>query len=81
MTDAMTGRIGPELLAELFDALWIEDVAGFRSRAVLGADFADGSRDYALALGAAHLRATVRPDGWRRGVRLAGPVRYESATT
>ncbi|GJD83482.1 Staphyloferrin B synthase [Methylobacterium haplocladii] len=77
----MTGRIGPELLAELFDALWIEDVAGFRSRAVLGADFADGSRDYALALGAAHLRATVRPDGWRRGVRLAGPVRYESATT
>ncbi|GJE57052.1 IucA/IucC family protein [Methylobacterium thuringiense] len=76
----MTRPIGPELLAELFDAFWIEDVAGFRSRAVLGPCFADGSRDYALALGAAHLRATVRPDGWRRGVRLAGPVRYESAT-
>lgn len=71
---------GAELLAELFDALWLEDVAGFRSRSVLGPTFADGRRDYALALGAAHLRALVRADGWRSGVRLAGSVRTESAT-
>ncbi len=71
---------GADLLAELFDALWIEDVAGFRGRAVLGPPLADGRRDYALALGAAHLRALVRPDGWRSGIRLAGPVRHESAT-
>jgi len=67
-------------LAETFDALWIEDIGGLRSRAVLGPPFAGtGARDYALALGAGHLRARVVPDGWRDGVRLAGPVRYETA--
>lgn len=69
-----------DILAELFDAFWIEDVAGSRTRAVLGPPQPDGRRDYALALGAGHLRALVRPDGWRPGVRLAGAVRFESAT-
>ncbi|MFH6787254.1 IucA/IucC family protein [Methylobacterium sp. MA0201] len=68
-----------EVLAELFDSLWIEDVAGFRSRGVLGPPDGDGTRDYALALGPGHLRARVRPDGWRDGVRLAGAARYEAA--
>ncbi|SFG89328.1 IucA/IucC family protein [Methylobacterium gossipiicola] len=67
-------------LAETFDALWIEDIGGLRSQAVLGPPCgATGARDYALALGAGHLRARVVPDGWRDGVRLSGPVRYETA--
>lgn len=67
-------------LAETFDALWVEDIGGLRSQAVLGPPCgATGARDYALALGAGHLRARVVPDGWRAGVRLAGPVRYETA--
>ncbi len=70
-----------DLCAELFDALWIEDVAGFRSRSALGPPSADGTRDYALALGAGHLRARVRPDGWRDGFRLAGAARFETAST
>ncbi|WP_411901708.1 IucA/IucC family protein [Methylorubrum thiocyanatum] len=80
MSAETTGTEGAALLAELFDALWLEDVAGFRSRSVLGPPFPDGRRDYALALGAAHLRALVRPDSWRSGIRLAGAVRTESAT-
>ncbi|KMO10908.1 IucA/IucC family protein, partial [Methylobacterium platani] len=71
--------LADDLLAELFDALWIEDVAGFSSRGVLGAPDPDGTRDYALALGPGHLRARVRPDGWREGVRYAGAARVETA--
>ncbi|CAO4178437.1 Siderophore synthetase component [Methylorubrum populi] len=70
-----------DLLAELFDALWIEDVAGFQSRATLGTAAEDGTRDYALAIGAGHLRARVRPDGWRDGFRFAGSARYETASS
>ena len=70
-----------DLLAELFDALWIEDVAGFQSRAILGTAAEDGTRDYALAIGAGHLRARVRPDGWRDGFRFAGSARYETASS
>lgn len=75
---AMHGAVR-EILAELFDALWIEDVADLRSRGILGAPSEDGTRDYALALGPGHLRARVRPDGWRDGVRLAGGAQFETA--
>lgn len=68
------------ILADLFDALWLEDVAGFQSRAILGPAALDQTRDYALALGPGHLRARVTPDGWREGVRLAGAVHYETAS-
>ncbi|KQP07542.1 hypothetical protein ASF28_10360 [Methylobacterium sp. Leaf99] len=69
-----------DLLTETFDALWIEDIGGLRTRAALGDPRgADGARDYALVLGAGHLRARMVPDGWRRGLRLAGSVRYEAA--
>ncbi|PXW65333.1 IucA/IucC family protein [Methylobacterium sp. B4] len=72
-------NLAGDLLAELFDALWIEDVAGFRSRGVLGPPAEDGTRDYALVLGRGHLRARVRADGWRDGIRFAGSARFETA--
>ncbi|MCJ2043045.1 hypothetical protein MKK58_00545 [Methylobacterium sp. J-078] len=69
-----------DLLAETFDALWIEDIGGLRTQATIGDPWGpDGARDYALALGAGHLRARMVPDGWRPGLRLTGPVRYETA--
>jgi staphyloferrin B synthase len=73
-------KVADAILTELFDALWIEDVAGFRSRAALGTGAPDGGRDYALSIGAGHLRARLVPDGWRDGMRLASAVHYETAT-